>query len=482
MDADESYFSRLWEAESPEALLEVLLEIQSKIDAMTARDGGNVSAVCIISTLDSHERQHARLWTSTAIDIKYAIHDRVVETPATPRKLTLVKEASDPSYALNVLMRLTSFGRSMSGAGGGSAATTPGGGFHHTHHPSLEHNIIDQQPSATDSLLRSLGSLMGFVETCYCQICLEYVDVATTIALDACGHRFCIECLEGYVTSKITDGMVYPTCFFAFPPEDGGAVPSTCHAAIQATDLRALITSEDVWAKYEKFKFNKEHANARECPHCHHVQVSAAANPTISCDACRQVYCFSHSNAHPGMSCADYEKARRAEDKLNHAKISQIAKFCPGCKSPVEKSAGCAGAQMSEAATRKPSFAHKAMMFLFRLALCVIFGPPALVLTLACSALACCCVPCLISDRDSAVSAFLGCFCISGWVFMVPVVIVLALPFLPFVLVASYFWPEWMQQFWQDQNEGTEAEMDVPSVAARGRGAEADLSGPYQSV
>ncbi|ETV84843.1 hypothetical protein, variant [Aphanomyces astaci] len=341
MDADESYFSRLWEAESPEALLEVLLEIQSKIDAMTARDGGNVSAVCIISTLDSHERQNARLWTSTAIDIKHAIHDRVVETPATPRKLTLVKEASDPSYALNVLMRLTSFGRSMSGAGGGSAATTPGGGFHHTHHPSLEHNIIDQQPSATDSLLRSLGSLMGFVETCYCQICLEYVDVATTIALDACGHRFCIECLEGYVTSKITDGMVYPTCFFAFPPEDGGAVPSTCHAAIQATDLRALITSEDVWAKYEKFKFNKEHANARECPHCHHVQVSAAANPTISCDACRQVYCFSHSNAHPGMSCADYEKARRAEDKLNHAKISQIAKFCPGCKSPVEKSGGC---------------------------------------------------------------------------------------------------------------------------------------------
>ena len=46
-----------------------------------------------------------------------------------------------------------------------------------------------------------------------CQICFDCntFDNATQLP---CGHPFCRECITGYITSKITDGNVYPVCFY----------------------------------------------------------------------------------------------------------------------------------------------------------------------------------------------------------------------------------------------------------------------------
>ncbi|RHY33656.1 hypothetical protein DYB32_007972 [Aphanomyces invadans] len=333
--------------------------------------------------------------------------------------------------------------------------------------------------------------------------------------------------MEGYVASKITDGLVYPTCFFTSPPSDDGsdsAIPTTCHAAIHPTDLRAVISSDEVWSKYEKFKFNKEHANARECPFCHHVQVSATAavDPAITCDECHEVYCFSHSSAHPGTSCVEYEKSRRAEEKLNQAKISQIAKLCPGCGCNQMKCitcgihfcwlcgkqvddgvfpehfqwwnlAGCAGAQMSESTAGQPSMLNKISWFLFRLVLCIVFGPPAFLMAIAFSIIGCCCIPCCMTSRETGQSTFLGCFCISGWVLMVPAALVLALPFLPFGLVAFYFWPDQVRALWQDEDQVPAIPPDdhpstmyaddtAPPPSASPVADEDDLPGPYHHI
>jgi hypothetical protein len=56
---------------------------------------------------------------------------------------------------------------------------------------------------------------------------------------------------------------------------------------------------------------------------------------------CGHVYCFVHSDAHPGQTCRQYERAHRAEEKATAAAIGAFARPCPGCKQPIEKSGGC---------------------------------------------------------------------------------------------------------------------------------------------
>eukprot|EP00752_Nemacystus_decipiens_P005154 g4677.t1 len=47
----------------------------------------------------------------------------------------------------------------------------------------------------------------------HCQICLNDRPAEAGFPLSACGHTFCRGCLKAYVTSKVNDAEVYPTCF-----------------------------------------------------------------------------------------------------------------------------------------------------------------------------------------------------------------------------------------------------------------------------
>ncbi|OQR96619.1 RING-finger-containing E3 ubiquitin ligase, partial [Thraustotheca clavata] len=321
-------------------------------------------------------------------------------------------------------------------------------------------------------LIRSVSSIlgMGMAETTYCQICLEYVDVSSTYPLSACGHRFCVECINAYLESKINDGLIHPKCFY-MPTATGDTEAQPCQVLITSDDIQTLV-STSVYEKYEKFKFVKTHADARECPFCNFVQVGRGPNdPVMECIKCSKIFCYTHSNAHPTTSCIEYEVKMRAEEKINQAKISQISKPCPGCKNPVEKNGGCnqmkciqcgchfcwlcgkkvdggvfpehfqwwnlrgcAGAQMSETASEGPSTCSKLLSFSWRILLCAIFGPPAFVMAVTFSILSCCCIPCFMRGKHFARSAFASCFCVSGYALMSPFVIAACLPLLPFII------------------------------------------------
>lgn len=47
----------------------------------------------------------------------------------------------------------------------------------------------------------------------FCQICREYSPCPQTFKLSECGHRFCRDCLEGFLACRIREGQVFPTCF-----------------------------------------------------------------------------------------------------------------------------------------------------------------------------------------------------------------------------------------------------------------------------
>ncbi|DBA01075.1 TPA: hypothetical protein N0F65_002685, partial [Lagenidium giganteum] len=198
--------------------------------------------------------------------------------------------------------------------------------------------------SPRQTLLQSLASYVTAEDTFYCQICFEHASPSDAFTLSACGHLFCTACLAQYVTVKVNDAQVVPLCFHPsdVTGEDSGEEEHVCGRAISEADIGALVTP-DVWDKYERFKLHKQTNKARDCPYCGHSQVfeHGMTEPQCVCEACAKTFCFEHSNAHEGRTCAQYEKATAKAEKLNRALISKISKPCPGCGHPVEKNGGC---------------------------------------------------------------------------------------------------------------------------------------------
>lgn len=188
------------------------------------------------------------------------------------------------------------------------------------------------------TLLRSVASYLGLSmeETFLCQICYENVPVTQSFALSNCGHSFCAACLQNFLEFKISEAQVYPSCFH----ETEGN--HACSTEIATEDIKEVVSAA-TWEKYVKFKFNKENENARQCPVCDHSEVypGGSDSPLCICENCGQEFCFVHSNAHRGRTCAEYEKKMVSIEKLNHAMINEISKPCPGCNNYVEKIGAC---------------------------------------------------------------------------------------------------------------------------------------------
>ncbi|KAF1791531.1 E3 ubiquitin ligase RBR family [Phytophthora cactorum] len=272
--------------------------------------------------------------------------------------------------------------------------------------------------NSVPSLLRSMASYLGLSmeETFLCQICYDYAPVNTSYALSECGHTFCETCLRNYLEFKIKEGQVYPKCFFE-KSEDKVA----CKAEISVDNVQSLV-SDEVWQKYNKFKFNKEHELARQCPYCDHSQICAGSDhPECVCETCSREFCFVHSSAHQGRTCAEYDKKMIAVEKLNNALISKISKPCPGCQNNVEKTGGChrdtvfpehfqwwnvrgcAGNQMADIEGQGST--QKGIGMVMRILFFVVFA----------------------NARLTFRQAFTTCFCVSGYILLAPIVLVLGL-------------------------------------------------------
>jgi hypothetical protein len=210
--------------------------------------------------------------------------------------------------------------------------------------PVLERPITPQRSGtlAASSLTKSFMYRLSFVlqanveETFFCFICFENAPITQAFALSLCGHQFCRDCLQLYLEIKIRDGHVYPSCFHDVNDDVTGKRVA-CAAPIIPPDIEAVV-SASAWTKYERFKFHKEFEHARQCPYCAHSQICRGPEyPECVCEKCKRAFCFTHSSAHNGGTCADFERQHLEMEKLNRSAIATIARACPGCGSSVEK-------------------------------------------------------------------------------------------------------------------------------------------------
>lgn len=176
------------------------------------------------------------------------------------------------------------------------------------------------------------GGAAGIVKEFNCPICMCNESVTESFTL-ACGHRFCRECVAGYVTSKVNDAQLQMTCpdltssapvsssHTAAPrdAEHGGADPGLeaqvgCPFAVDTTIIRMLLDAP-TRAKHDRFVAMSSNPMLRECPAdgCTAlvqptVNWRGVIKPDMTCDApgCGQTFCYFHSAAHPGRTCRQY--------------------------------------------------------------------------------------------------------------------------------------------------------------------------------
>jgi len=194
-----------------------------------------------------------------------------------------------------------------------------------------------------------------------CRICCTEVPAREALGAP-CGHLFCAECYEGYLTTKADEG---PQCVDAPCPEDKcrTLVPPNLWSKV-LTEAAAAATSSSTGgaaqqqhpalaalAKYRKYRidnfitFSKE---LRWCPApgCDKVARAGPCVTSVKCapGGCGYAFCMKCGDeAHQPASCELLrlwqEKCQNESETANW--ILANTKRCPKCQTRIEKNQGC---------------------------------------------------------------------------------------------------------------------------------------------
>ncbi|XP_022992199.1 probable E3 ubiquitin-protein ligase ARI8 [Cucurbita maxima] len=172
-----------------------------------------------------------------------------------------------------------------------------------------------------------------------CGICFESYP-NSRIKSAACGHPFCANCWEGYITTSINDG---PGCLALRCPD-----PS-CSAVVDQDMINSLVSNEDrkKYARYLLRSYVEDNKKTKWCPApgCEHAVLFDAGNGNydVSC-LCTYGFCWKCTEeAHRPVDCATVEKwiLKNSAESENMNWILANSKPCPKCKRPIEKNQGC---------------------------------------------------------------------------------------------------------------------------------------------
>jgi len=172
----------------------------------------------------------------------------------------------------------------------------------------------------------------------YCEICMSNVLESEKTKLH-CAHQYCKPCMVQYVSLEIKEARVLNiTC--PGQKQDG----SPCDAPFSGKDIKEMV-DEKTWEKYGRFLKMKMDDSYVACPRCNQLQKGSRLNPIMKCERkeCEAEFCFLHSGAHPGETCAAYKKRTRLDFKRDLAFVQQTAINCPNscCQTPISKVSGC---------------------------------------------------------------------------------------------------------------------------------------------
>ncbi|XP_010522193.1 PREDICTED: probable E3 ubiquitin-protein ligase ARI7 isoform X2 [Tarenaya hassleriana] len=191
---------------------------------------------------------------------------------------------------------------------------------------------------AVGLLDRTIVPPSGAGEGLKCGICFESCPTEKLSSV-SCGHLFCPECWEGYISTSINGG---PGCLILRCPH-----PS-CPAAV-GQDTISRFASEEENEKYDRYflrSYVEDNRKMKWCPAqgCNYAVYLASGSRSydVSC-LCLNSFCWNCTEeAHSPVDCETVEDwlLKRSSGSENLNWIKAYTKPCPMCGRPIEKSSG----------------------------------------------------------------------------------------------------------------------------------------------
>lgn len=221
--------------------------------------------------------------------------------------------------------------------------------------PRMQTNMTHWTQRPIDACLAILRqNLRAERITFLCNICYSNVDAKEMYCLrggGGCQHKYCRECMDGWLTARIKEGEIINVCPMA------GSVEGGCQAEADESDV-AEVCSPEVLETYRRFVLLKGPRGHRmvDCPKCKKLAESSGWSSRVKCGNCGHNFCKDHGDAHEGKSCVQFVwEIRKNESGLesNERFIERTTRPCPVCKVPTFKYTGCCHMTCRECARRK---------------------------------------------------------------------------------------------------------------------------------
>lgn len=168
-----------------------------------------------------------------------------------------------------------------------------------------------------------------------CPICLE--NKSSDLLIEAsCSHKFCKSCLFEYFKTNIMSSNLHMKCPSQNCPQKFSINEVETISNLCSKDADILLKNYHKFLKYEEI--NKD-PFMRWCtnPDCDTYIKGSPDNPKIICPKCNTMMCFNClSKWHEGATC---DSALELEYKKYTQNVQ--VKYCPKCKSKIEKNGGC---------------------------------------------------------------------------------------------------------------------------------------------
>ena len=166
-----------------------------------------------------------------------------------------------------------------------------------------------------------------------CPVCFDEASLPVTLA---CGHTWCKACFTDYLLASV-DTRTFPLKCLG----DEGR----CGAPVPAVIARDLLSSEQ-FAKVTRASYlSYIHSHPSEffycpTPDCPQVYRGTAKGTILQCPSCLVRICARcHIESHDGTACVDRE--REDQQLFEQWSRTRDVKQCPGCKTVIERIAGC---------------------------------------------------------------------------------------------------------------------------------------------
>ncbi|XP_058475791.1 E3 ubiquitin-protein ligase arih1-like [Solea solea] len=188
-------------------------------------------------------------------------------------------------------------------------------------------------------LRRSPVTTRSLTQGADCDICCENFPSSYFTGL-GCGHRFCIQCWEFYLSKKIIEDGTGQTI---------SCPAHSCPILVDDDTVMGLIKDSKVKLKYQHLITNSfvgcnlllKWCPAPDC--CHAIKVQYPDARPVRC-RCGHQFCFNCTQIwHDPVKCKWLKKwIKKCDDDSETSNwIAVNTKECPRCHVPIEKNGGC---------------------------------------------------------------------------------------------------------------------------------------------